>query len=379
VLPSLSGVAPQTPSGVHSAPEIAKAYNFPTDYDGRGVTIGLIELGGALDQDDLTKYFSKIKLPVPNITTVLVDDAKAKPDPDLDGELMMDVEIMGALAPAASIRVYLAPPEGYVRAIEQATSDGVSVLQFGWGKPESLFKVDELQELDTALESAARKNITVLASVGNSGVTDGVDDKRRHVDFPGSSPWVLSVGGTALKTEGGKIASEKVWKTTGPFTASTGGGFSEKFSRPNWQPVGLFPRGIDASSGRGVPDVVASADPNLGTPIIIHGKEMSIGGTSVAVNIWAGLIARIDQALGHNVGYLTPRLYEDIGPAHLLHTIAGDNSINSVPGYSAGDQWSPVAGWGSPDGMKLLTWLREHPDAGVPPSIVARPCQTTVN
>lgn len=108
---------------------------------------------------------------------------------------------------------------------------------------------------------------------------------------------------------------------------------------------------------------MASADPALGVPIIVHDKNVVLGGTSASVPLWGGLIARIDQALGYNVGYLNPRLYQEIGPAGVLHNITvGDNGVSGVKGYSAGVGWSAVAGWGSPDGTKLLNWLRAHPN-----------------
>jgi hypothetical protein len=93
------------------------------------------------------------------------------------------------------------------------------------------------------------------------------------------------------------------------------------------------------------------------------GQKVPIGGTGASVPLWAGLIALINQALGHNVGYLNPRLYREMGPAGLFNTItSGDNGVGGVKGYTAGPGWTPVAGWGSPDGMKLLTWLRANPD-----------------
>ena len=80
--------------------------------------------------------------------------------------------------------------------------------------------------------------------------------------------------------------------------------------------------------------------------------------------LWAGLIALVNQGLGRNVGYLNPILYRDIGPAGMLRPVTDrDNSTAGVEGFKTGPGWTPAAGWGSPDGIKLLTWLRTHPDA----------------
>ena len=377
VLPSLSGVAPPTPPGLHSAVEIATLYNFPSGFDGRGVTIGILEFGGRIIPTDSADYFKSLSLPVPDIAPVFVDGFKpASNEQDLDGQVMLDVEIAGAIAPGARIRVYFAPltPAGFAHATARATADGVAVLSIGWGQVEDHWKDEEIKQIDAALEQAAGQQITVVVAAGDLGVTDGLKDGRRHVDFPASSPWVLSVGGTALKSENGRITSETVWRSGQD--SATGGGVSSKFERPEWQSAVSVPNRDDGKSGRGIPDVAASADPALGVSLRIHGSDVPIGGTSAAAPVWAGLIARIDQALGYNVGYLNPRLYRNIGPEGVLRTIRiGDNGTGGVKGYSAGPGWSPVAGWGSPDGMKLLSWLRDHPNPPSESKVAAVPCR----
>jgi hypothetical protein len=189
VLPALSGVAPPTPPGLHSAPEIATLYNFPSEFDGRGVTVGIVEFGGSIVPSDLTTYFKSLNLPVPDVAPVYVDGTKSNPDQGIDAQVMLDIEIVGAIAPRASIRVYFAPftPGGFSHAIARATTDGVALLSIGWGNAESNWKDEEIKEINAALEQAARQHITVLTAAGDHGVTDGVTDGRRHVDFPASA------------------------------------------------------------------------------------------------------------------------------------------------------------------------------------------------
>ena len=65
---------------------------------------------------------------------------------------------------------------------------------------------------------------------------------------------------------------------------------------------------------------------------------------------------------GRNVGCLNPQLYREVGPAQILREITeGNNGKSGLAGYSAGSGWNSVAGWGTPDGQKLLDWLRAHP------------------
>jgi hypothetical protein len=323
VLPSLSGTAPPMPEGVHSAPEIVKDYNFPPGFDGRGQTIGILELGGSIIPEDLGIYFKSLNLPVPDVTAVSVDHASYKSGTDADYQVMLDIEIVGAIAPRARIRIYFAPSaaSGVVDALKQAAADRVSVVMMGWGQPEVSWKDEDINAVNAALEIAAEQGVTVLAAAGDRGVTDGVPDGRPHVDFPASSPWVLAVGGTTLKLEAGRITSEIVWNNGPAAGSATGGGVSEKFARPDWQTAVSVPLREDGKTGRGIPDVVASADPARGVAIIVHSQTTVIGGTTVSVPVWGGLIALINQALGYNVGYLNPRLYREMGPAGLFHSI----------------------------------------------------------
>jgi kumamolisin len=281
------------------------------------------------------------------------------------------VETIGSLAPKARFRIYSAPntTAGYLDALKHAVADHVSVLATNWGRPESSWKSEDIRMINDALESAALQGITVIAAAGDLGVTDGLHDGHKHVDFPGSSPWVLSVGGTTLKTDAGGNKSETAWKDPAG-TFATGGGVSEKFLRPDWQSAVQVPRREDGNPGRGIPDVVASADY---VPIRVHGQTMSVGGTGLAVGHWAASIALINQALGHNVGYLNPLLYREIGPAGVLRAItSGDNGVGGIKGYDAGLGWSPVAGWGSPDLTRLVTWFSKHPDSRAVPTAMPR-------
>jgi subtilase family serine protease len=108
---------------------------------GPGFTAGIVELGGGFTQADLTAYFGGLGLPVPNVTAVPVAGGSNTPDgPDgADGEVLLDIEVLGAVAPGATIRVYFAPntDAGFLAAIKQAIADGCDVLSISWGQAES--------------------------------------------------------------------------------------------------------------------------------------------------------------------------------------------------------------------------------------------------
>jgi kumamolisin len=204
--------------------------------------------------------------------------------------------------------------------------------------------------MDPAFQEAQRRGITICVAAGDYGVTDGMSDGQRHVDFPASSPYVLTVGGTNMVAKGDAILSETVWNdaTRG---GATGGGVSEVFPLPPWQSRAGVPAGKDGFAGRGIPDVVASAAPTSGFRVSINGQATLLGGTSMTAPFWAGLVALLNQGVGDNLGYINPILYEQIGPGGAFRSITkGDNGYGGVAGHPAvGPAWSPASGWGSPD------------------------------
>jgi len=235
-----------------------------------------------------------------------------------------------------------------------------SVISINWGQAESGWPSDVLKEMDEALASGAAKGITVCCASGDSGVADPLNPSDPAVDFPASSPHVLAVGGTTIKASANAIAAETVWND-GANGGATGGGVSAVFALPEWQAgVKVSP----ASSARGrfgrlVPDVAAHASPSRGYEVVVHGQRIVIGGTTASTDIWAGLIALLNQALGRRVGLFTPALYKTFGPARVLRPITkGNNSTAKCPGFEAGPGWNACTGWGSPDGRDLLTALR---------------------
>ena len=104
--------------------------------------------------------------------------------------------------------------------------------------------------------------------------------------------------------------------------------------------------------GRGVPDVAGDADPESGYNVLVDGQQTVIGGTSAVAPLWAGLLARINQSLGKNVGYLNPLLYTKNVEADLHDITVGSNGT-----YSAGPGWDACTGLGTPNGAALLAAL----------------------
>ncbi|HEX3844907.1 MAG TPA: protease pro-enzyme activation domain-containing protein, partial [Steroidobacteraceae bacterium] len=104
--------------------QLASLYDFPQG-DGKGECIALIELGGGFQPQDVQNYFSGLGLTAPTVTAVSVDQGTNQPTGDPngpDGEVMLDIEVAGAIAPGAAIAVYFAPntDAGFLDAITTA-------------------------------------------------------------------------------------------------------------------------------------------------------------------------------------------------------------------------------------------------------------------
>lgn len=343
--------------------QVASAYNFPGG-DGSGECIALIELGGGYKPADLTNYFKQLNLStISKVAAVSVDHGRNHPTGDPggpDGEVMLDIEVAGAVAPGAKIVVYFAPntDAGFLDAVTTAIHDKThkpSVVSVSWGGPESSWTSQAMTSMDEAFQSAAALGVTICCAAGDDGSTDGVTDNLNHVDFPASSPYALACGGTRLTASGNTISSETVWNELAANEGATGGGISDFFALPTWQAGAKVPPSANPGHhvGRGVPDVAGDADPATGYVTRVDGQPDVIGGTSAVAPLWAGLIARINQKLKTPVGYANPLLYGDAAKAGAFHDITSGNN----GAYKAGPGWDACSGLGTPIGTALLSAL----------------------
>jgi kumamolisin len=290
------------------------------------------------------------------VTAVSVDHAKNKPTRSADGpdgEVMLDIEVAGAIAPAAAIAVYFAPntDAGFIDAVTTAAHDTArrpSIISISWGGPESAWTAQAMTALDDAIAAAATMGVTVCVASGDNGSGDGVGDGSDHVDFPASSPHALGCGGTRLESASGAITAETVWND-GAAGGAGGGGASSRFALPAWQSGLSTTNGAGARKAltmRGVPDVAGDADPQTGYSVRVDGKNLVIGGTSAVAPLWAGLIARVNANLKAPAGYINPLLY---GQGAAFNDITQGNNGD----FAAAAGWDACTGLGSPKGREI--------------------------
>jgi kumamolisin len=319
--------------------------------------VAIIELGGGFRPQDLETYFSRLGVATPTVTAVSVDHGANQPTGDPngpDGEVMLDIEVVGAVAGGASIAVYFAPntDAGFLDAVTTAMHDTVrkpSVISISWGSSESSWTSQAMTAMDQAFQAAAALGITVCAASGDGGSSDGASGGTAQVDFPASSPFALGCGGTSLRAVRNQITSEVVWNDAIAGGGAGGGGVSVFFPVPSWQ------QGLAATSsagtrnplsGRGVPDVAGDADPQTGYQVRIDGTDTVIGGTSAVAPLWAGLIALANALNGRTAGYVNPLLYAN--PSALRDITEGNNGA-----FAAAAGWDACTGLGTPIGQEL--------------------------
>lgn len=329
-------------------PQVAEAYQFPSG-GAAGQCIGILELGGGYRPLDLRRYFRQLGHPAPDVVSVSVAGGRNAPGGGAngpDGEVMLDIEVAAAIATGAKIAVYFGgnTDQAFVDGIVDATHDTVNqpcALSISWGAPEDQWTVQALAAMQQACAAAVDSGLTITAAAGDNGSSDGEDDGKNHVDYPGSDPNVLCCGGTSLASDG----TETVWND-GADGGATGGGYSAVFARPAYQ------MNAQPNSMRGVPDVAGDADPATGWIIRVDGEETVIGGTSAVAPMWAALIAILNKQLGRRLGLVHPSLYAT--PASFNAITQGNNGA-----FAAGPGWNPCCGLGTPIGTAILAALQQ--------------------
>lgn len=411
---------PSTPTLVCYSPNFVQtAYDFTPLYaagdDGSGQTIVIVDAyGSPRIASDLQHFDSVFGLPDPNFQVVCPSGCPAFSPLNfpLDEagwaiETTLDVEWSHAMAPGANIVLVVAPsPAG--NAINAVESYAVahypgSVMSQSFGVPEAAITANNAQIVQAHLNymMAKANGITVLASAGDSGATNGYS--FANALFPSSDPLVMSIGGTqgngipgstnqTLRSYPFGLAdytgsctlgyrpgyptsctptgygSEAVWNEPW-LPAATGGSPSLLFKAPAFQAGDGLPASVSGGM-RTTPDVSYNAAVDGG--VLVYTSALGapiwylVGGTSASSPQWTSLFAIANQVRAAHglgpLGYATPGLYalaESGRYATDFHDItAGNNTLSGTPvGFLAGQGYDLASGWGTPDAANLVADL----------------------
>lgn len=273
------------------------------------------------------------------------------------GEETLDIEAVHGQAPDADVHYVAAAScnnADLLAALALIVNDHLaSIVSDSWGEPAA--QATLVPTYEQVFEAGAAEGIGFFFSSGDSGYESPAEDslsKTLQVDYPTSSPWVTSVGGTSLaigrsdnyewETSWGTLldplsSSGTSWEYPPPgqfpsgYDGSSGGGTSTMFKQPSYQaevvPSSLshtLPGGtISTTPMRVVPDVSALADPSTGMLVgqttlqpngVTYAFSLSrIGGTSVACPTFAGIEADAQQAAANDIGFANPVIYQRYG------------------------------------------------------------------
>ena len=360
----------------NTAPVLAQHYNFPPQNRNAPV-IAVISLGGNVRDTDLVYYWHNICgiSKWANLLNVYIDGAHPKfTGSDADMENTLDTEIIGAICPGATILLYSAPntDTGFYNAISHAISGSVvrgkayhpSIISISWGGPENYWSSNVLNAFDQAFAVAQARNITVCVASGDNGSTDGEGDGIPHVDFPASSPHVVSCGGTSLTNP------ESTWSYNPSYGWGTGGGISSFFPEPAYQigvvtyPTNTNPSTTNLIGHRASPDIALNADPLTGWTIYFNGQAYvnQIGGTSCVAPAMSALLGlmNLNYVLGFNTSLYN--LYKNnVTKANSFYDIttgSNDNINGSTGVWNAGVGYDFCTGLGTLNGTGLFNALR---------------------
>jgi len=379
----------QTPGsdpGCLGPAQVRRAYNIPSNLTGRGETIAIIDAFGNPDiASDLAGFDSTFGLPAANLNIICVGGTCPTFDPNnadevsWAGEIALDTQWAHADAPGATIDLVISKsdmdPDIFAAQQYVVSHNLGDVLSQSFGEGEVCEDSSIFTATHQLFVQAQAEHISVFASAGDSGSSqpdcNGDGGFFKSVGTPASDPLVTGVGGTHLNANltTGAYQGETVWNDSGTNIdlGATGGGFSTEYLRPSYQAF------ANHSQFRGVPDVAWNADVFNG--VLAECSECGAGagaffifaGTSSGSPQWAAITSLADQAAGHRIGFLNPTLYaiglSVTGYLTSFHDITSGNNVwdgdGNIPGYTAGTNWDPTTGLGSPNVANLIFLLSQ--------------------
>jgi kumamolisin len=340
---------------------------------------GAIVLVDAYDNpnaaSDLATFSSNFGLPAATFTKIYANSSwgtlngmtascDGRPAGNTDWGLEEDLDIQWAHAMAPNAKIVL------VEACTNSLSDLYYAEQVGgheadnyaggdvsnsWGSSEF---AGEVGTTDDVFYRYHYDQVSYFASAGDNGW---------GAQYPSSSPWVVSAGGTSVNRDSnGNFLNESCW-------SGSGGGVSqyEMWQSPpdisngmgpwtNFQ-YGLFGGYPFASAPRQTPDIAFDADPNTGVNVYDsygYGGWIIVGGTSVASPSLAGIVNAANNRSGQTQkggGYyyneennlIYAAYTSHIGYKYYYDVTTGSNGS----GHNAGPGYDQCTGVGTPRGI----------------------------
>lgn len=386
---------PEEYQAFHPA-QLRKAYGIGDRVLKPGRSAVVIEFGALANADYLATYAKGVGVPVPRLTQWTYDGASDGKQSGSSQEAVLDVETIAGMAPGVELITVL-NANGRTLGEEAAAfaflfSEALNVRMTGglltdvisvslaacepkWVGPSAV----GTRAIETVLQTAAVVGVAVAVGSGDQGSSSCTTrtlpfkNTERAVEYPATSPWVTSVGGTHLLLDANdNIVSIGAWNDW-PLTLdhalpglcdtppcrpapnwAGGGGPSVVHEAPWWQ------KRVNESLVRIVPDVSFMADIYPGVIKYDTGAwQGSASGTSQAAPIFAATVLFYNDAAEEHakprMGFPNPALYNmgELTPGAFHDATTGNNQIGDndapfgVDCCDAGVGYDMATGWGS--------------------------------
>jgi tripeptidyl-peptidase-1 len=382
-------------------------------------------LGQYYSEQDLRQYLTSLGIPYKPFKNNHIYGINNQSNPG--DETMLDIEQMTSINPLAENWYFnydtknMSGENFYTTVLKLNELDDLpQVLSISYGDPETglcTYVTDcDKKVLNTAKKYIDRTNlefmiltmrgITVLVASGDDGANNHYADctnKMFYPDYPTASPFVTSVGATALVnitykalqhppsicfnstiTSGCASGGQEVAVDITEDGFTSGGGFSSVSAQPSYQKQAVNqyfqnkrcnnskisthypPSSMYNRHGRAYPDVAAFGTSGY---TVCNGIPSLAGGTSMSSPLWAGIISILNSysinITGQTLGFLNPLLYKMAKecPKCFNDITVGNNKCtenvctNQCKGFQAACGWDPVTGLGSPNVGEMLQYI----------------------
>jgi len=331
----------------------------------------------------------------------------------LGGEAQLDLQYIMALAanvstwfwsvPGTEIETQQEPFLDWLMQLSDTPDDIIPLVHsVSYGDDELSMPAWFKRRVNAEFMKLAMRGISVLVASGDDGASGykvsqiGAEFcNRSRPEFPTTSPWVTSVGGTQLAVVASPICAyytdyvivncqqpgEVVCSSSLGGGITSGGGFSDIFEQPWYQKeaVESYLKQTDIPvpaengtwtcnvKGRAYPDVSALASNYL---VWMGDRMVAESGTSASTPVLAAMVAHWNEARLQEgrppLGFLNPLLYRlgRLHPEAFNDVIMGDNRCSQRAccdnGFYASRGWDAVSGFGSPKFDVLLDLLKSN-------------------
>lgn len=306
---------------------------------------------------DLSFFSSFFGLPAPKFTKIYANgNGNCNVPPFNSGwalESALDTQWVHAMAPSARVILVEACSNSYVDLMYAEQVAEQALLPYNGGQISNSWSSGEFatesSDWDWVFRAnwAAGKPISFFFSSGDAGLGP---------QYPSSSPWVVSVGGTTINRDASTqyFQSESCW-------AGSGGGTSayETYSSTFGTGTGPWTNyqyPLFGQSNRRTPDISLDADPASGAYVRYNGAWYVVGGTSLSAPAVAGIVNNSGNKLGvaPSAGGYYSNMEDNLIYAQLFTQKEYKTNYYDVTtgsnGSAAGVGWDYCTGVGSPRG-----------------------------